>query len=218
MPINIYGDEFRPNSNHGIDVSSQRADDLDMRCLAHIGARSEISTPKFLDLGAGRCGFSNRVMIRAPKAEVVAVDMANYAESAASGVQFVHSDILSFLVDQPAESFDVIYSQRTLHYLLPEKAKQVLLRANFTTQKNGRLFLSASGLNSELGTEYPHAHKAWPDRFSRLSREMSEKHGIHEPVCLYTENDLVNLCNQTGWKVLAVWSSAFGNCKLIGEK
>lgn len=76
-----------------------------------------------------------------------------------------------------------------------------------------KLFLSASGLLSELGSDYKGKSDNLPERFSPLSAAMAEKHNIHEPVCLYTQDDLVALCKHASFSCDNVFSSAFGNVK-----
>lgn len=215
MTINNYGDAYQANSSHGIDIASQRIDDLDLQCLQYIQELASSGNPRVLDFGAGRCGFSNRVAQEVPAAEVIAVDLSDHRQHAVAGVTFVQSEITEYLSSQDGTFFDIAYSQRTIHYLPYEAAKESLQTLQKKVQNGGRLYLSASGLYSELSEGYADADKPVTARFSRLSSAMSLTHNICEPVCLYTEDDLRELCQSSGWIVLKTWRSEFGNCKLI---
>jgi hypothetical protein len=82
-------------------------------------------------------------------------------------------------------------------------------------RQDAKLFLSASGLQSELGVDYGGREDALRDRFSPLSPAMALKHGIHESVCLYTMDELVSLCEHASFRVERIFSSSFGNVKGI---
>jgi hypothetical protein len=74
---------------------------------------------------------------------------------------------------------------------------------------------SAAGLLSELGRQYPAYHRPVVERFAVLASEMAQKHQIHEPVFLYTKEDLIALCEAAAFVPSQVFSSSFGNVKGI---
>lgn len=76
-------------------------------------------------------------------------------------------------------------------------------------------YISASGLQSELGTGYPHRDRALSERYAPLSPDMTDKHDIRSEVCLYTEDDLRTVMAETAYAPVKVWSSKFGNVKGI---
>jgi hypothetical protein len=78
-----------------------------------------------------------------------------------------------------------------------------------------RLYLSASGLDSELGNGYTHRSSSLAARFYCLATEMADKHGIIAPVCLYRLEDLKGLCGEAGYSVVEAGLSAFGNIKVV---
>jgi hypothetical protein len=79
--------------------------------------------------------------------------------------------------------------------------------------ESGRLFVSASGLGSELGEGYAEGGVEVGERFGPLAPALANKHEIHEPVCLYTPDDMRRLAAESGFAAADVWTSAFGNVK-----
>ncbi len=212
--LNIYGDgKVLTKGGRGVDVASQREDDLDRAAIEFIRARS---APAVLEIGCGLGGQSFRMAEAG--AVVTAMDMHDYSESipAHDRIAFVQGDLASF-APAPDVHYDAIFSQRTIHYLPFGQAAAALRRlVENHLNPGGALFLSASGLLSELGHFYPHADLPVSERFANLSPAMSEKHGIHAPVCLYTCDDLTGLLMMCGLYP-KVWISPFGNIKAIGE-
>jgi hypothetical protein len=82
----------------------------------------------------------------------------------------------------------------------------------------GKLFLSASGIASELGEGYPGRGVPAADRYAPLADEMAKKHGIHGMVCLYSLEDLEELLLQAGLVCEALFASPFGNVKGVGHR
>ncbi|OZA25670.1 MAG: hypothetical protein B7X91_11435 [Hydrogenophilales bacterium 17-64-11] len=211
--LNIYGDgKVLTKGGLGVDVASQREDDLDRTAIEFIRARN---SPSVLEIGCGLGGQSLRMAEAG--AVVTALDMHDYSESMPSHdrITFVQGDLSSF-EPAPAVRYDAIFSQRTIHYLPFDKAVAALKRlVENHLSPGGTLFLSASGLQSELGRLYPHDTLRVGSRFTSLSPDMAEKHGIHAPVCLYTCKDMAELISACGLTP-GVWASPFGNIKAIG--
>jgi hypothetical protein len=82
----------------------------------------------------------------------------------------------------------------------------------------GSLFISASGMGSELSNNYRGSTKSRDERFDYLSDDMQEKHGIKEPVCLYSPDELKALFIDAGFILEKIWESSFGNVKAIFVK
>lgn len=80
------------------------------------------------------------------------------------------------------------------------------------------MFLSASGMDSELSEGYPACGLPVDRRFARLAANMAEKHAILAPVCLYRPSELEDLARDAGWAVENVFVSPFGNVKLVAVK
>lgn len=218
--INQYGDERRlAQAGFGVDVATQRADDLDKMALEDIAQRhGEVSA---LDIACGQGGQALR-MAQAG-ARVTACDVIDYgpaiqATAAVVDVQihFVLSDMRQISAALPAK-FDIITCQRAIHYLPFDDALVAVRQMRELLAPSGHLYISASGLRSELGDQYTGCGVPIESRYAPLSTAMVEKHGIHGPVCLYEERDLVFLLMAAGMVVDKVYSSPFGNVKAIGH-
>jgi len=108
----------------------------------------------------------------------------------------------------------VIVAQRFIHYLPFSEAVDVVKLFKSALLPDGKLYLSASGLQSELGRNYNGAI-ALASRFSELWQPMADKHGIHGKVCLYEEEDMRTLLQASGMSAEKVYTSPFGNIKVI---
>src|SRR5690349_17256430 len=77
--INQYGDRFLPtDGGYGVDVASQRRDELDDECLEYIGVRTKAGLEtRAVDLGGG-CGAHSMRMGEAG-AEVTMIDIVDMA-------------------------------------------------------------------------------------------------------------------------------------------
>jgi len=222
--LNLYGDAKTPTaSGHGVDISSQRTDDLDDAALAEVRRLFETNAvrPLVFDLGCGFGAHSARLAVAG--AAVVAFDLDDNREQVAQRaaevglagqVNFVQMDIRKGLAPLQLRP-DVIYSQRTLHYLTFDEAKTVLTLLAGKNTEPMSFFLSASGLNSELGQRYPGRDVPVEQRHAELSSEMQEKHAIYGPVCLYTVDDMAQLINESGLTSIRIYASPFGNIKAI---
>lgn len=222
--INVYGDQLVSTATgHGADISTQRADDLDVMAIELIRSTVPSAPVVALDVGCGHGGQAAR-MAKAG-ARVVAMDAMDYraqmSESMArDGVPadrwgFYHAPV----EDRPhIGTFDIVVCQRMIHYLTHSAARSVLDWFYEITNSGGRLFLSASGLHSELGEGYAAGGLSVQERFALLSPAMAEKHAIRQPVCLYRMSELADLVNAAGWVVETAFISPFGNVKLVGSK
>lgn len=214
MTLNRYGDTLIENDGKGADIASQRFDDLDKRCLAAAKVAAVQEPVVVLDVGAGRCALANAAAaIEGVRA--VAVDPGDFSEHAGEGVDYIKASIEDALDSGDIPAFHIAYSQRTVHYLPFEKAAAVLSTIADRIKSPGYLFISASGMGTELSIGYRAADEPIASRFAVLSPEMQEKHGIRQPVCLYGPEELSGLVEAAGWVVVDVTVSDFGNVKLV---
>lgn len=223
--VNLYGDRriLAGDGAHGIDVAAQRADALDEAAIARIREIvHEGCQPSAVDLGCGSGGQVARMC--AAGARVLGVDISDQAAtvlSAGPTATFLRMDLSMLEASEeplPGAPFDVVVSQRTIHYLPhPVALHMITAIGQRHMRQNGRLYLSASGMLSELADGYQHRASAIGDRFHPLSPAMVEKHGICGPVCLYTPQELADLVSAAGFEVLDVSASAFGNAKVMAR-
>ena len=133
-------------------------------------------------------------------------------------LEFVEKDVRELRPSDLNGPYDIVYSQRFIHYLRYEAAVDLLDLLAEHVADGGRIFVSASGLQTELGDGYPDRDVPLERRFSPLTDEMADKHGIHEPVCLYEKTDLERLLENAGFAVQDVFATGFGNVKAIAER
>ena len=222
--INLYGDQrIATRTGNGVDVASQRMDDLDAMALGYIRAFGGKKAVMALDVGCGHGGQTAR-MAKAG-ACVVAMDSHNSREEVADllsreGIPRGRCFFFRAGVERQPDigPFDIVMCQRMIHYLPHQAAGEALAWFHRVSVPEGRLFLSASGLDSELGKGYSAKDTPVEHRFTYLSSEMSLKHSILLPVCLYRPEELVDLATQAGWIVEKVFTSPFGNVKLVARK
>lgn len=222
--INVYGDHrIATQTGHGIDVASQRADDLDRMAIAHIKTLvAQQQRVYALDAGCGHGGQAAR-MAQAG-AYVQALDSEDYeaqvahamlAEGIQHGYVFQRVSVETHPWIGPC---DVIVCQRMIHYLKRNSARDVLFWFRCIAQTNAKLYLSASGMDSELGEGYAGSTQPVHKRFAQLSPKMAKKHAIYPPVCLYRLDELSALVREAGWVVENAFLSEFGNVKIVARK
>lgn len=209
----------------GIDVALQRADDLDNESLQFIQKKLEKQGQvKALDVACGSGGHSVRMAITG--ANVTASDILDRAiDVSAHAKAFKVSNKVTFkLADmqQLSEHFnaeyDLIVCQRAIHYLPYSQALVALKEMKDVLNKGGKIYISASGLYSELSEGYWAKESPIEERFSMLEEGMAKHHDITHPVCLYSESDLQKALETVGFKIEKIFSSSFGNIKAIATK
>lgn len=222
--INLYGDQrVATVAGKGVDVASQRADDLDLMAVEHIRSIASSKAIFAIDVGCGHGGQVARMANAG--ACVIAMDAQDYRVELAKtlareGVRsgqcfFFRAGVEAEPVIGPV---DVVMCQRMIHYLEHPAAAKALSWFHRISVSGARMFLSASGLDSELGNGYAARDIPVERRYAHLSPEMAGKHAILPPVCLYRPDELEDLARKAGWEVEKVFVSPFGNVKLVAVK
>ena len=218
----VQGDKpVKTRSGHGIDVAVQREDYLDGSAIRQIRSLvDQRGTVRAMDAACAAGGQARR-MARAGAA-VTAVDL--HADGAAllcaalaeglTQIDFVQADLRDPALYQRLGQFDLIIAQRFIHYLPFPEAVKVIRLFRDALLPGGRLYISASGLRSELGQNY-HGAVNVAERFATLWPPMANKHGIHDKVCLYEEHDMRALLAAGGMHAEKLYASPFGNIKTV---
>lgn len=223
--LNVYGDRLVATTGvHGADIASQRMDDLDRACLAY--ARGQDKATAFaVDLGCGlgtqglrlaRLGLNTLLIDRLDLADGRATMEPQRVGSGKLNV--LVKDVRQLVPSDFAVAPTLVFSQRFLHYLRFAEASSLVSILARSMASGAPLFISASGLHSELGQGYADRARPIARRCCRLEARIARKHQIREPVCLYTERDLKALVTPFGFAEIRVWSSTFGNIKAIFVK
>jgi len=205
------------HTGFGVDVASNRADDLDTLLLEAI---EQQSAPSVLDLAAGAGGQALRMA--AVGGQVTCVDAHDFSKQfdesikassmCAGNAQFVQADMLDF-VQQFGKEFDFVLFQRALHYVSYAVAQEML--HILSTKTRQQLYISVSGLESAIAEYYSCRSRGIEERFCFLTVEGRELFQMHKPVCLYSHAEFTQLLRLSGWDINTCWQSAFGNHKAI---
>lgn len=221
--LNTYGDyRIATHGNFGVDIATQRADDLDNMAIDRL--RTFSAQGRALDVASA--GGGQAIRMACTGAHVTALDISDYSESflhaaRALGVAdrcvFERQDITKFDVGASLGSYDVIVCQRMVHYVPHATAVAVVRNLKNGLANNGRLYISASGLHSELGDDYASAFAPVEARYEPLAIPMAEKHAINGPVCLYSVAEFAGLLETAGLRIERVFASPFGNVKAVAR-
>jgi len=201
-------------TGYGVDVALNRADDLDKLMIQEVKMRPGINV---LDIGSGGGGHAMR--LTEAGAKVTAIDIHDFKnEISESGLEinFIHSDIVTALPKLASKEYELICLQRVIHYLKYPVALKLLTDLKRITKD--RLYISFSGLGSEIEKHYLTPSHKIETRFSYLDSIGKAKFHISEPICLYSEIEAVKILEKAGWKIDKIWVSAFGNIKAICSK
>jgi len=219
--INLYGDQLHATTGtHGTDIAKQRLDHLDIAAIKHILGQQGRKMMA-LDLGCGwgiqglrfaSLGVTTTLIDQLPPEQMV-IGTGDLNKALPINYQQVDLNDLNALQLPP--TLNLIFSQRFIHYLPFNQAVRLLQLLRGQVVDDARLYLSASGLDTELGNGYSDKPKCIEERFSAPAPVMAEKHGILEPVCLYQSGDLEQPALSAGYAPLSVWQSDFGNIKGI---
>lgn len=210
-------------ASHGTDIASQWTDELDLEALRFV-VSPQIPKRTTLDLGCGLGTQGVRFAVLGCRSFLYdIVDIGERIERIRQAleikaIEFRKLDLRQAGPEDFPADVGVAYSQRFIHYLRFDEASALLRSLAGRLCAKGRLFLSASGLGSELGTGYAHADAALEHRFAPLAVAMQAKHRVQEPVCLYTKDELEHLVVAHGFAAVRTWTTPFGNVKGVFER
>lgn len=222
--LNLYGDKVvTTTGTHGADIASQRMDDLDRKCIEH-ALRLNNKNIYALEIGCG-LGIQG-VRLAVLGIETLLIDILDISETVEALTRLLGIGNLELLIkdarnithDDIQSSPDIVFSQRFIHYLKYTEARTLIACIATIMQPGSMLFISASGLYSELGQGYKDKELPLHERYCNLDNRMAEKHQIKESVCLYSEQDIKILVEPFDFTPVEVWSSSFGNIKAIFKK
>jgi len=209
--------------SHGVDIASQWTDELDLEALRFL-VSPKIPRRVAVDLGCGVGAQGIRFAVLGCKSTLYdLVDIGARIEQVKQALQidkleFRQTDLRQVTPEDLPADIGLAYSQRFIHYLRFEEASRLLATLACRLCARARLFISASGLRSELALGYAHAEQPVEQRFAPLAKDMQAKHGMREPVCLYTADELERAVLAHGFTAVRTWISPFGNVKGVFER
>lgn len=222
--LNQYGDAvIETTGRHGADISSQRLDALDEAAMRYAldALESDVTA---IDIGCGLGAQGIRFGLLGIETTLVdTLDISPQIDVLQETfdiceLRFLNKDAANVTAADLPERIEIAYSQRSIHYLEFDDAAGLLDLIADQMILDGRVFISASGLHTELGDGYPHRDRPLDERYAKLDPEMREKHDIRDRICLYTVEDMERLLTAAGITPVQVERSEFGNIKAIGER
>lgn len=221
--INAFDDVvIKTTGDHGGDISSQRFDILDRKSLKYVINKDKDVTA--VDIGCGLAAQGLRFSLVGSDVTLIDImDLSNRVSVLNNlfemvQMDFLNKDVRNISLNDLPMNIDLIYSQRFIHYLTFNEAKEAIKMVSERVKPGGRIYISASGLQTELGEGYPDNNELPENRYSCLKPSVAEKHDIHNQVCLYEKEDMNELLSVAGFEPIDVFASEFGNIKGIGRK
>lgn len=190
-------------------VKRQRLDHR-VSVLVIADKRCELA-PKFAQLGAD-------VLIADLPEYTMEIEGRILASGLRDQIAFLPTTLQTLPEVLAGQPFDIIYIRRGITGLRHAEAREVIRSLKQRLRIGGKLYLSLLGLHSELGQGYAGAEQPLDQRFAPLSPTLSEKYGIRQPVCLYSERNLFMLLLEAGVSVLLTLTTTYGNIKGIGVR
>jgi 2-polyprenyl-3-methyl-5-hydroxy-6-metoxy-1,4-benzoquinol methylase len=133
-------------------------------------------------------------------------------------ITFRQLDVRELKFANVEQRFDVIYSQRMLSCIRYAEARELISKILEVSSTDAHYFVSAGGLNTEIGRQNPHRRMPVEQRWAIASAEVSAKHQVAAPECPYTVEELVQLLESCALAVVRSWTSEFGNPKVICKR
>jgi|AntRauTorckE6833_2_1112554.scaffolds.fasta_scaffold00911_9 ubiquinone/menaquinone biosynthesis C-methylase UbiE len=203
--------QYRSYDGFGVDVAEQRTDDLDKKALLHLEGKT---SAKLLDLGCGALGFSKRAA--SADVSVLAIDRENFLSSMPPQdlpIEFRQGDVRNLADILSGDTVTDALMQRCFHYLEFEEGKKLL--GYLRRVVSDKLFISVTGIDSNIGEVYFGKGKSLENRFDFLDSTGKSTFEINSQICLYTEAEFKELLTETGWQIDEFWVSAFKNIKAV---
>jgi len=205
------------NTGTGMNISSLRKDELDNLAIADAINHPDSSA---LDLCSGDGAMAlefSRFLQKVTAWDVLRPSLVEEDPLGSQQVRIIQKDIRDVSFIPEGSPFDIVLWQRAIHYLTYSEAINMLFRLKEWISPGGRLYISASGFDSELGENYRGKYSMIEERFDFLSTEMQEKHAISKRVCLYRISELVSILGKCGYMIDDFWYSDFGNVKVAAH-
>lgn len=220
------GDFGAAAGGRGLDISRLHLDALDQACCDHINLRSGQPT-RAVDLGGGSGAQSIRMAICGADVMLIDIDdsaSAHFSRAQSEGIvakgrlSILKKDFTALRARDIPLPFDVLYSQRAIHFLPYRQARTCLTLMFRQMATDGAVFISAAGIGTEFGQSHPDRNKPIQQRFSALPADMQAKYKTTQKIAVYSEQDMTLLLQESGFRNIRIIPSDFGNIKAIALK
>lgn len=222
--LNLYGDARNTviGGQFGVDIALQRSDDLDNMAILQA-----YNQPGARALDAASAGGGQAFRLAQAGADTLAFDIEDYSipfmeatkrNDVSKRCRFLQCDLRDYDISKKHDPFNIIVCQRMMHYVPFNTALNIVAGFRNALSEGGNLYISASGISSELGQGYAHKELPVESRYIELAPPMVDKHAIYGPVCLYSKSDMEQLLKRIGFKVVSIFTSPFGNVKAVATR
>ncbi len=207
-------------SKHGIQITSQRIGSLEKELIKY-----SLDIPKsslVLDLGGGN-GFISIILSLIQK-QVYYYDLKIDFKLkifkklfSSKKLNLIKKDLKKIKYIDFPKNIDIIYSARFFHYLTYKESDDLLKKLSKNLKKDGKIFLTLSGIDSNIGINYKCKDIKIEERSCFLSKSNQSRFKIKEKVTLYKKEELENLIKKY-FNIQEVWESDFKNIFVIAVK
>lgn len=208
--------------SYGVDVNKTRLDDLD-RVILRDSLSEPFNKKTVCNMGCGEsslsvalCGIGHFVYNydRRDLHDFFALTSELFQRQKFTQINI--SDIKKHNIPQ---RIDVVVFQRVLHYVPYSQAQNILRLVSHNTTPEGKIYISLSGLDSEIGQEYTAGQVPIESRMGTITSNNQDNFNITEKICLYSKEEAQQLIESiAGLRIQKIWVSQFGNIKIIIEK
>jgi hypothetical protein len=210
-------------TKYGIDISKGRVDNLDKSVIRY--AIDYKGKKVAVDIGSGQSRLS--VVLALLGFDVWCYDIEDHSKYFATlndiiGVEerihFNQLDLSTLSYLELPDDIIIAVSQRCLHHLPYLDAKNILTILNKKMAKNGRVYISLSGINSKLSNGYKCANSPVTERFCEVGETGKTIYSIDGNVCLYDKEEARRLVEECNFIIDDIIESDFGNIKIQAYK
>lgn len=208
----------------GINIISRRFGVLEKETLKEIFNLNK--DEKIYDLGSGESFFSVVVSFAGWKIFSMDKNFPNFSFVklkilkklfGLKNFSIIKKDISKTNYKDFKDDVSVFYSSRFFHYLKYEEGKNLLKIISKKLKKDGKIFFSISGVDSDLGKNYEGKGVDLEKRFFQISPKIQKRFQIEEKVCLYLKDEVEKMFGEF-FQIEKIWESDFKNIFLIAKK
>ncbi len=214
--------KHRDATKNGIDIAKGRVDDLDKEVIKF--ALNYKGKKVVVDIGSGESRLSAILAILGWN--VWMYDIENNDKYCATlervvgegKVHCIQKDIREIGHKDLPEDIVIVISQRTLHHIENIEAKNILQKIYSKMIPGGKMFISISGIDSKLALGYQCTESSVESRFCGVGDVGKSVYSIEGNVCLYKQQEVVDMIEEIGLTTDIIYKSTFGNIKTICSK
>ena len=208
---------------YSVDSAFKRLDSQDKEIIQYVMSKEwSFKRAMILGSGKGRIGIVLALM----GFEVVCVDIEDHTEFYRSisssfklkgSLQFIQADISKVDISKLSSRRNIIIAQRIFQYLKYQDTKELVQQIHKNMLDEAHLFINVSSTASVYAKHYPCIKDDVESRFC-VPEDIAEGLEVSAPMCLYSEQELLNLFESNFWNLVTLENNAFGNIKAHFER